>query len=732
MEIYPNAVTKDCHQKILNQMNNPIYKIKKEDGKFEFCFFCYIKTENKNIPVLLTTYEIINEIYIKNNNSIKVLINDEFINIKFGDKKYFNKENDLSIIEIQKVKRKKIYFFQIDDNLYQKDFKGYYNKKSIYILNYNNENDVSVSYGIINYINKSKLLFSCNINTDLKVLPIFNLSNNKFIGIYTSKSIYYNKGIILGSIINELIDIYFNNKNLLKLSKNNISEIELTINVDRMDVNQNMYFLDNYVYRDENNIIHYHDNLKEINELNTKLYINKKQYDFKKYFKPEIKGDYIITLIFNKNITDCSYMFSGCKNITKIDCYFFNTMQITNMKYMFYECENLKDINLFSFDTKNVIDMSYMFSGCKRLNNLDLSSFDTKNVTDISYMFYGCFNLNNIDLSFFKTNKVNKMCHLFHCCYNLSDLNLKSFNTQNVNDMSFTFYKCKNLRNIYSFTFDINNVDDMSFMFLYCDNLNKQDLSYLKSKQIEYINKQTEIIEKKPNNEIDIIININEIDIDNNIYFLDNDFKHNKLKELNEYNTELYIDENKYSFKKFFIPKKIGKYIIKLKFKINLTDCSFMFGYCKNIIGINFINFNTKNVTNMEGMFGRCINLKKINLSSFNTKNVKNMSFMFYDCYNLTYLDLSSFDTRNVKNMSYMFAWCKNLINLDLSYFDTKNVTNMSQIFSRCTRLNNLDLSNFNVKNVTNIDSAFYRCEAVLKSNLIIFENFPRGDMTFI
>ena len=84
--------------------------------------------------------------------------------------------------------------------------------------------------------------------------------------------------------------------------------------------------------------MHYHDNLKEINDLNTTLYINKKKYDFKKYFKPEIKGDYIITLIFNKNITDCSYMFSGCKNITKIDCYFFNTMQITNMKYMFYKC----------------------------------------------------------------------------------------------------------------------------------------------------------------------------------------------------------------------------------------------------------------------------------------------------------------------------------------------------------------------------------------------------------
>ena len=32
-----------------------------------------------------------------------------------------------------------------------------------------------------------------------------------------------------------------------------------------------------------------HDNLKELNELNTELFIDNKKYKFKKYFKPEKK-----------------------------------------------------------------------------------------------------------------------------------------------------------------------------------------------------------------------------------------------------------------------------------------------------------------------------------------------------------------------------------------------------------------------------------------------------------
>ena len=54
---------------------------------------------------------------------------------------------------------------------------------------------------------------------------------------------------------------------------------------------------------------------------------------------------------------------------------------------------------------------------------------------------------------------------------------------------------------------------------------------------------------KKDENEIQILINICENDIKSKIYFLDNEYiennikksSHNNLKELNEFNTELYI-----------------------------------------------------------------------------------------------------------------------------------------------------------------------------------------------
>ena len=58
-------------------------------------------------------------------------------------------------------------------------------------------------------------------------------------------------------------------------------------------------------------------------------------------------------------------------------------------------------------------------------------------------------------------------------------------------------------------------------------------------------------------------------------------------KELNNINTELYINDIKKGYKKYFIPEKEGEYNIKLKFNINLTDCSYMFAGCEKIINIS-------------------------------------------------------------------------------------------------------------------------------------------------
>ena len=57
-------VTKESLKKLLEQMDYSIYKIKDEDENIENCFFCSIKYKNKNIPVMVTTNEIINEKYL--------------------------------------------------------------------------------------------------------------------------------------------------------------------------------------------------------------------------------------------------------------------------------------------------------------------------------------------------------------------------------------------------------------------------------------------------------------------------------------------------------------------------------------------------------------------------------------------------------------------------------------------------------------------------------------------
>ena len=160
--------------------------------------------------------------------------------------------------------------------MFGKELDNYYYKESIYII-HNNKNEFSVSYGVIDGIIESDMKYICNINSNSKVCPIFNLSNNKIIRIHENNLNNKNKGIVLTNIIRQC-----NNKN----------EIDLKVNIGKYDIKKNIYFLDNY----DNS----HNNLNELNSSNTKLYIDKIEYKFQKYFIPDHEGEYNIKLKFNK------------------------------------------------------------------------------------------------------------------------------------------------------------------------------------------------------------------------------------------------------------------------------------------------------------------------------------------------------------------------------------------------------------------------------------------------
>ena len=204
----------------------------------------------------------------------------------------------------------------------------------------------------------------------------------------------------------------------------------------------------------------------------------------------------------------------------------------------------------------------------------------------------------------------------------------------------------------------------------------------------------------------------------NNYKNKENDWKYENKKEIED-NIQIRINDEIKNFRYYYRFKNQGTYKIEYIFKNPLTKPNHMFFGCKNIIKLDFSNFDTNQVTNMSNMFYNCNSLKKINLANFNTENVDNMSYMFSFCNSLLNLNLSFFNTQNVTDMSYMFIDCNSLLNLDLSNFNTENVVNMSYMFSGNRKLTDLNLSNFNTQNTNSItDDMFYDCN-LMKKNVI-------------
>ena len=177
---------------ILLQMKKTICMIK---GKsIGTGFFCSINYENKNIPCLITNYQVIDDEYIKENKKIEISLNDneknEDIIVCEQDIIYQSKkeEYDLIIIKIKEGQEcmKFINYLELDDNLYNlfgESLKGY---NSVYIPHYANAQNAAVFYGkCITYDTNYKYDIQIKFNTlsGSSGGPILNLLTNKVIGI---------------------------------------------------------------------------------------------------------------------------------------------------------------------------------------------------------------------------------------------------------------------------------------------------------------------------------------------------------------------------------------------------------------------------------------------------------------------------------------------------------------------------------------------------------------------
>ena len=462
-------ISKEIQNKIDIEMRNSICEIEYNESKIGNGFLCKIPylDFSQLLPVLIINTNIINE--IKFLNDIKISFDNNKIiryikNIK-ERKVYINQEYEIIIIEIFPNEDNLNIFLEIDENIFKNIN---YNNKYISILNYSNKS----LYGIINNVRDNIIEYKSLEKEEMIDGPIILIDSLKVIGI--NKRLRNDNGILLRELIKGFNRIE---------NEEEKNEINLIIKVNEDEINKDIYIL-NYPYYTINEKEYKYEGLKELNELNTTIFINDELYEYKKYKKFEEKGEYKIKIKFKILLKDCYCMFLGCKNMINIDLSKFNSKNVTNMSAMFRDCNNLTNINLSNFETRNVINMNSMFCDCKNLTNIDVSNFETKNVTNMQCMFCDCTNLINIDVSNFDTKNVTDMSCMFYGCNNLINIDLSNFDTKNVTNMQCMFCDCNNLTNIDVSNFDTKNVTDMSGMFYGCNNLTKIDVSNFDIKNV--------------------------------------------------------------------------------------------------------------------------------------------------------------------------------------------------------------------------------------------------------
>jgi surface protein len=459
---------------IYNQKEN-VFNIIKDDKTIGTGFLCLIPYPSKlnQLPALITCYHIFEIEDLKPGKKINLGINNnisKILNIDETRKMYISKERDydIVIIEIKKEDEFNINnMLDIDYDFYEEEEKiEIYKNQKIYILYNSNKLNSFYSISSIKRINHKTMKIKCSSDLEEHSLgaPIINLKNFKVIGILIGK--HKNKEINFGTIIKEPIESF----NELRREKTQKNYIIITLNIAEKDINKDIYFLNNEDNSDkEANNSNY--NLDELNETNAKLYINNKEYKFKKFFNPEKEGVYTIKIELNILLENCYHMFYKCSKITNIDLSLFNSKNITDMNSMFGLCNNLTSINLTNFDTKKVSNMQLLFQGCLNLTSLDLSSFDTRNVNDLTGMFSCCSKLRDVNLTSFNISKVKDMSEMFYWCPKLVYLDLSSFNIRNdsVVNMSKMFICCNDLKivklnkNFYQMLISQNTFDGINF-----------------------------------------------------------------------------------------------------------------------------------------------------------------------------------------------------------------------------------------------------------------------------
>ena len=605
-------------QKILNQLMNCICKIK---GRFETGFFCEIRSRKKAIKVLITNYHILKEKNLKENQKLNLTLNNDkesiIIDLGITREFYFNKEYDITLIELNEKDNIKSYL-ELDDDLFQDNEGKIYKSKSVYILHYPNGKEAKISYGLLNSIDKCNFIHTCRIDNGSLGSPILNLKNNKIIGIHKCSN-NYNIGALLKIPLKEFINKM--EKRIISINNQEFRIIKELGEGGFGIVYQVLNKLDNKYYaikviptKDEtnNNIESFEKEAEILSKFkcdNIVKYYDSSKDDNNIYILMEFCDGNNLRSFINKHINKNLLIEENIlKSIIKQICIGIKEIHDKQIIHRDLKPENI-------FINKNMKIKIGDFGISKQLDSYKTQITKNKALTN----YYASPEILNKRIYNQKSDIWSLGCIIYEL-FNLS-IYFNDKISEDIKKINSDIYNKKWQRLIdsllqtdYQKRFDINQINQFLI----------NELNIYDNKIIG------EIYIKKEDVDKDIrIINSCE-NVKRKEYWIDreDDWEYENEKEIEE-NIEIKINGKIIDFAYYYKFNKEGKYIIEYSFKNNLARTCYMFFKCNSLANLNLSNFNNQNITNLRSMFSRCESLTILDLSNFNTQNVTNMSCMF-------------------------------------------------------------------------------------------------------
>ena len=193
-----SPISRQLNRIIDNQLEKYLCKVYDSKENKGSGFLCKIPfpDEFHLLPVLITNNHVLNEDEL-NNKKIKISFDDDkiikIINIFPERKIYTNINYDTTIIEIIPEKDDIKYFLDVEINSEKLN-----DQEQIYILQYPNGINCSVSYGYIQDINDFNIAHKCSTENGSSGGPIILLNTFKVIGVHKGSSTFnFNLGTLL-------------------------------------------------------------------------------------------------------------------------------------------------------------------------------------------------------------------------------------------------------------------------------------------------------------------------------------------------------------------------------------------------------------------------------------------------------------------------------------------------------------------------------------------------------